>query len=116
MGITNPVHLAFVAIIALIVLGPKRLPDLARSLGEGMRSFRESLEGATAPDRDDMLSAAMTQPESPQAPVAEHAGDTTPAFGAEPAPAVGAPPYPHAQDPAEPVRSAGPPATRIDAG
>jgi len=42
-GIGNPVHLAFIAIIALIFLGPKRLPDLAKSLGSGMREFRESL-------------------------------------------------------------------------
>jgi sec-independent protein translocase protein TatA len=46
MGIGNPVHLIFIAVIALIVLGPKRLPELARSLGHGMREFRESLNGA----------------------------------------------------------------------
>ena len=33
MGIDNPVHLIFIAAVALIVLGPKRLPDMARSLG-----------------------------------------------------------------------------------
>jgi len=49
MGIVNPVHLIFIAAVALIVLGPKRLPDLARSLGNAMREFRESLsEGASA--------------------------------------------------------------------
>jgi sec-independent protein translocase protein TatA len=45
MGIENPVHLAFIAIVALIVLGPKRLPELARSLGNGIREFRESVSG-----------------------------------------------------------------------
>jgi sec-independent protein translocase protein TatA len=39
----NPVHLAFVAMIALIFLGPKKLPELARSIGSGMREFRESM-------------------------------------------------------------------------
>jgi sec-independent protein translocase protein TatA len=46
MGIGNPVHLIFIAAVALIVLGPKRLPELARSLGNGMREFRESMSEA----------------------------------------------------------------------
>jgi sec-independent protein translocase protein TatA len=46
MGIESPVHLIFIAVIALIVLGPKRLPELARSLGHGMREFREAMSGA----------------------------------------------------------------------
>jgi TatA/E family protein of Tat protein translocase len=50
MGIGNPIHLIFIAAVALIVLGPKRLPDLARSLGNGMREFRESLSEATSAD------------------------------------------------------------------
>jgi sec-independent protein translocase protein TatA len=49
MGIVNPLHLIFVAVIALIVLGPKRLPDLVRSLGNAVHEFRESL-GETASD------------------------------------------------------------------
>jgi TatA/E family protein of Tat protein translocase len=43
MGIENPVHLIFIAAVALIVLGPKRLPDLARALGHGIREFREAI-------------------------------------------------------------------------
>jgi sec-independent protein translocase protein TatA len=46
MGIGNPIHLIFIAAVALIVLGPKRLPELARSLGNGMREFRESMSEA----------------------------------------------------------------------
>jgi sec-independent protein translocase protein TatA len=48
MGIDNPVHLIFIAAVALIVLGPKRLPDLARSLGQGMKEFRESMSQAAS--------------------------------------------------------------------
>jgi TatA/E family protein of Tat protein translocase len=44
MGIESPVHLLFVAVVALVVLGPKRLPALARALGEGIREFRQSLD------------------------------------------------------------------------
>jgi sec-independent protein translocase protein TatA len=48
MGIENPVHLLFVAVVALVVLGPKRLPELARTLGHGIREFREAVNN---PDR-----------------------------------------------------------------
>jgi sec-independent protein translocase protein TatA len=44
MGIESPVHLLFVAVVALVVLGPKRLPALARALGQGIREFRQSLD------------------------------------------------------------------------
>ena len=39
----GPLELAVVLIIALLVLGPQRLPDVARSLGRGMREFRSAL-------------------------------------------------------------------------
>ena len=55
VGIENPVHLLFIAAVALIVLGPKRLPDLAKALGKGVREFRDAMSegeeqhGAEAP-------------------------------------------------------------------
>ena len=52
MGIENPVHLLFIAAVALVVLGPKRLPDLASALGNGIREFRESIAGAADGPRD----------------------------------------------------------------
>jgi sec-independent protein translocase protein TatA len=60
MGIESPVHLIFIAAIALIVLGPKRLPDLARSLGHGMREFREAMNGAA--DREEHAHAPAPVP------------------------------------------------------
>lgn len=48
----GPMELIIVLVIALIVLGPKRLPDVGRSLGKGMREFKDSLSGITE-DRDD---------------------------------------------------------------
>jgi TatA/E family protein of Tat protein translocase len=45
MGIENPVHLLFIAVVALVVLGPRRLPELARALGKGMREFRQAMSG-----------------------------------------------------------------------
>lgn len=49
VGIENPVHLLFIAIVALIVLGPKRLPGLARALGHGIREFREAIGQGETP-------------------------------------------------------------------
>jgi sec-independent protein translocase protein TatA len=50
MGLDNPIHIAFLLILLLLVFGAKRLPEMGRSLGSGMRGFRESLSGeATQP-------------------------------------------------------------------
>ena len=43
----GPTELIIVLIIALVVLGPKRLPQAARSLGEGMREFKDSVSGSS---------------------------------------------------------------------
>jgi TatA/E family protein of Tat protein translocase len=48
MGIGNPIHLMFLGAVALVVLGPKRLPELARALGKGMQEFRDSMSAAVA--------------------------------------------------------------------
>jgi sec-independent protein translocase protein TatA len=45
----GPMELILVLVVALLFLGPKRLPSAARSLGEGMRGFKESLTGAGPP-------------------------------------------------------------------
>jgi TatA/E family protein of Tat protein translocase len=59
MGIESPIHLLFIGIVALIVLGPKRLPELARRLGEGVREFREAID-AGAQGRDHPSQQAPT--------------------------------------------------------
>jgi sec-independent protein translocase protein TatA len=43
--ILQPTHLLFILVIALLVLGPKRLPEVGRSLGRGLRDFRVALSG-----------------------------------------------------------------------
>ncbi len=48
----GPMELIVILAIALIVLGPKKLPEVGKSLGKGMREFKESLSGET-PRRDD---------------------------------------------------------------
>jgi sec-independent protein translocase protein TatA len=66
MGIENPVHLIFLAAVALVVLGPKRLPELARAAGKGMREFRESLNGEGS--EEEPAGAAGVQPVTAPAP------------------------------------------------
>ena len=46
----GPLELVIVLAIALIILGPKRLPDAGKSLGRGMREFKDSLTGGGADD------------------------------------------------------------------
>jgi sec-independent protein translocase protein TatA len=47
-NILSPTHLLLILVVALIVLGPKRLPEAGRGLGSAIRDFKESL---SAPDR-----------------------------------------------------------------
>lgn len=48
MGLDNPIHLAFILLLVLLVFGAKRLPEMGRSLGSGMRGFKESLTSDTS--------------------------------------------------------------------
>lgn len=53
LGNIGPLEIVVVLIIALIVFGPKRLPELGRSLGRGIREFRGSLGGDDDDETDD---------------------------------------------------------------
>ena len=58
----GPMELIVVLAIALIVLGPKRLPEVGRSIGKGMREFKDSLAGDHDDDDEDV---ALSEPRSP---------------------------------------------------
>jgi sec-independent protein translocase protein TatA len=45
MGLDNPIHIVFLLIVLLLVFGAKRLPEMGKSLGTGMRGFKDSLSG-----------------------------------------------------------------------
>jgi TatA/E family protein of Tat protein translocase len=83
MGIESPVHLLFIAVVALIVLGPKRLPALARALGQGIREFRQSLDIGAAgeqhgpPPAASATSAPHASSETPAPPPPPDASDAT---------------------------------------
>ncbi len=46
LGLENPLHLLLVLVVVLMVFGAKRVPDIGRSLGEGIRGFKQSVTGA----------------------------------------------------------------------
>jgi len=50
MGLENPTHILLVLIVVLLVFGAKRLPELGRSLGDGMRGFKDALSGLNTHD------------------------------------------------------------------
>ena len=52
-GGIGPMEVVLVLAIALIVLGPKKLPEAARSVGKGLREFKESVSGVGDDDEDD---------------------------------------------------------------
>jgi len=48
MGLDNPIHIIFLLVAMLLVFGAKRLPEMGRSLGSGMRGFKDALSGTGA--------------------------------------------------------------------
>ena len=65
MGLDNPLHIAILLVILLLVFGAKRLPELGRSLGSGMRGFKESISGGShTPDHIEEVSADPVAPAS----------------------------------------------------
>jgi sec-independent protein translocase protein TatA len=51
-GWVSPWELLLLLVVALLVFGPKRLPEMGRSLGKGMREFKDSLAGRDEDERD----------------------------------------------------------------
>jgi len=53
-GLLQPMHLLMIFAIALLVFGPKKLPELGRGLGEGIRGFKSAMEEGTRKDESDI--------------------------------------------------------------
>lgn len=49
----TPTHLVIVLVVALLLFGPRKLPELGKGLGEGLRGFKEGIKGATDPAKQD---------------------------------------------------------------
>jgi sec-independent protein translocase protein TatA len=73
IGNIGPLEIGIVLIIALVVFGPKRLPDLGQSLGKGIREFKGSVTGETDEP------AQVEPPRTESRPVTSHrVEDSTP--------------------------------------
>ncbi len=68
----GPLEIVIVLVIVLVIFGPKRLPDLGRSLGKGMREFKDSVTG-----KDD--DHELPSPEAKSEPVHAEKSEATPA-------------------------------------
>jgi sec-independent protein translocase protein TatA len=76
MGNIGPMEIIVVLIIALVVFGPKRLPDLGHSLGKGIREFKGSVTG----ESDGPAQVESTPVQAEARPVTTHrVEDSTPA-------------------------------------
>ena len=53
IGLENPLHIAIVLIVVLMVFGAKRLPEMGKSLGEGLRGFKDAIKGTPEPVKQD---------------------------------------------------------------
>lgn len=58
-GLFQPMHLLVILFVALLVFGPKKLPELGKGLGDGIRAFKQGVSGADAP-----ANTESTKPES----------------------------------------------------
>ena len=62
MPTIGPLEIVIVLVIVLIIFGPKRLPGLGRSLGTGMREFKESVTGSDRDEERDRRGAELPPP------------------------------------------------------
>jgi sec-independent protein translocase protein TatA len=51
-GLFQPMHLLVIAFIAVLVFGPKRLPEIGKSIGEGIKGFKEVMKDPTSNDSE----------------------------------------------------------------
>jgi sec-independent protein translocase protein TatA len=77
--ILQPTHLLFVLVVALLVLGPKRLPEVGRTLGSGLRDFRSAINGESTESKDEIESQPWRNTPAPEEKHEfAHEGETTP--------------------------------------
>jgi sec-independent protein translocase protein TatA len=100
--ILQPTHLLFILVIALLVLGPKRLPEVGKSLGRGLRDFRQAISGEDRDDEQTDFMGNLMAPETPTtpAPAPEATAQTAPPNG-QAAPAAASPAPEAAADPVD---------------
>jgi sec-independent protein translocase protein TatA len=70
----GPLEIIIVLVVVLLLFGPKRLPDLGRSLGSGMREFKDSVTGKDKEELPERREATAEPRPEPRAttPTGEH--------------------------------------------
>jgi sec-independent protein translocase protein TatA len=87
IGLNNPVHILLVLIVLLLLFGARRLPELGRSLGLGLRGFKDSINGESDAAGAGQLSGGPTAPALPAPnPVAQAAPTERATHEQQPAP------------------------------
>ncbi len=69
MGLDNPLHIAFLVVILLLIFGARRLPEIGRSLGSGMREFKSSITGEAQHGQPTLTAGQPQQAPAPAQPV-----------------------------------------------
>ena len=71
MEIFQPWHLIIVALVAVLLFGGRKLPELGKGLGEGLRGFKEGMKGITedTPKPADTANVVTPKPETPTEPI-----------------------------------------------
>jgi sec-independent protein translocase protein TatA len=75
MGLSNPTHIVALLLIALLLFGAKRLPEIGRSLGLGMREFKDSVTGHEKPEPAQITQVPLGT-QDPSAPAQPREGET----------------------------------------
>jgi sec-independent protein translocase protein TatA len=65
-NILQPTHLIIVLVVAPVILGPKRLPEAGRALGQGLKEFKGSINPTDDDDPKDQISAAPPTRSTPE--------------------------------------------------
>ena len=65
-------ELLILLLVLLLVFGPKRLPEMGRQLGKGMREFKESVSGKDDDPVEEMAELPPAEPSTPATPAREH--------------------------------------------
>jgi sec-independent protein translocase protein TatA len=77
MSSIGPLEIGIVLLIVLVIFGPKRLPQLGRSLGSGMREFKDAVTGKRKDDDDDSPELSAPPPDPAERVTTASADETS---------------------------------------
>jgi len=63
----TPTHLIIILVIALLIFGPRKLPELGKGLGEGLKGFKEGIKGTTEAPKQETIAKVEPPPPPPAA-------------------------------------------------